>query len=142
MADRLIEENDAAGDRSGRAASGSVGALLHDLRERRGLTIEAVSQETRIPVASLRLVEEGRFGELPAEVFARGFVRSYARAVGADPDAAIRLYEEAHGPSEPPKASRWPGLFRMRRRSRFGLFVTLAVFAAVIALLVSFVYRR
>lgn len=119
-----------------------VGAVLRELRERRGLTIEAVSMETRIPLAHLRRIEEDRLDELPAEVFLRGFLRAYARAVGADPEAVIRLHETAHGPSQPPKASRWPGVFRIRRRSPLGFLLALLVFAAVVALLVSFVYRE
>jgi cytoskeletal protein RodZ len=132
------DENDAP------AAPGepaTVGLLLRRLRENRGLTQEAVSLETRIPVASIRRIEENRFAELPGEVFVRGFLRAYARAVGADPVRVMTVYDEQRGPAEPLKASRWPGLFRIQRPRRFGFFVAVLVFLAVLGLLLAFVLR-
>ena len=117
------------------------GMVLREARERRGMTVEAVSSETRIPASSIHRIEEGAYGDLPAQVFVRGFLRAYARAVAIDPDEVIRLFEAEHGPSRPPKASRWPGLFRMRRRSRLGLLVAILLFLGAVALLLAFVYR-
>ena len=42
---------------------------------------------------------------------------------------------------EPLKASRWPGLFRIQRPRRFGFFVAVLVFLAVLGLLLAFVLR-
>ena len=119
----------------------TVGLLLRRLRENRGLTQEAVSLETRIPVASIRRIEDSRYAELPGEVFVRGFLRAYARAVGADPVRVMTIYDEQRGPAEPLKASRWPGLFRIQRPRRFGLFVAVLVFLVVLGLLLAFVFR-
>jgi cytoskeletal protein RodZ len=119
----------------------TVGSLLRRLRENRGLTQEAVSLETRIPVVSIRKIEENRFGELPGEVFVRGFLRAYARAVGADAVRVLSVYDEQRGPAEPVKTSRWPGLFHIQRPRRFGLFVAIVVFLALIGLLFAFVFR-
>jgi len=123
------------------AAAASVGGLLRQLRESRGLTQEAVSLETRIPVASIRKIEENRFGELPGEVFVRGFLRAYARAVGADPARVLAVYDEQRGPAEPQKASRWPGLFRVPRPRRAGLVLAVLAFLVILGLLFAFVYR-
>lgn len=119
----------------------TVGALLRRLREARGLTQEAVSLETRIPLASIRKIEENRFSELPGEVFVRGFLRAYARAVGADPARVIAVYDDQRGPAEPPKTSRWPGLFRVQRPRRAGLVLAALVFLVILALLLAFVFR-
>jgi len=124
---------------AGEAAT--VGALLRRLRESRGLTVEAVSLETRIPVGSIRKIEENRFAELPGEVFVRGFLRAYARAAGADPQRVLAVYDEQRGPTEPLKASRWPGLFHMPRPRRLGLFIAVVVFLIILGLLFAFVYR-
>jgi cytoskeleton protein RodZ len=69
------------------------GNKLRDAREARSLSLDDVAHVTRIPRASLSLLEEGRFDRLPAPVFVRGFIRSYARAVGLDPAVIVRLYD-------------------------------------------------
>ena len=61
--------------------------IVHQLREQRiaaGYTLQQVASETRIPKRSLVLLEEGKFDNLPAEVFVRGFVQSYARFLGEE----------------------------------------------------------
>jgi cytoskeleton protein RodZ len=69
------------------------GNKLRDAREARSLSLDDVAHVTRIPRASLSALEEGRFDRLPAPVFVRGFIRSYARAVGLDPATVVRLYD-------------------------------------------------
>jgi len=65
---------------------------LRAQRERASLSIEAIARVTKIPERSLRQLEEGRFEELPADVFVRGFLRSYARVVGVNADDVVRRY--------------------------------------------------
>ncbi len=72
--------------------SESVGSFLKRHRERRGVSIAEVARATRIPASSLESIEADRFDDLPGEVFTRGFVRSYASAVGAIPDEALAMY--------------------------------------------------
>ena len=49
---------------------------------------------TKIPERSLERLEAGRFADLPGDVFVRGFLRSYARCVGLDPEEIVRTYGE------------------------------------------------
>jgi cytoskeletal protein RodZ len=70
----------------------SVGQHLRRCREQRDKSIEDLARETRIPVAALLLLEGDRFDELPAEVFVRGFLRAYARAVSISVDETMALY--------------------------------------------------
>ncbi|MBC7973577.1 MAG: helix-turn-helix domain-containing protein [Myxococcales bacterium] len=58
----------------------------------RGLSVEQVAKVTKIQPRILERLEAGRFEGLPAEVFVRGFVRSFARCVGLDEDEALRRY--------------------------------------------------
>jgi hypothetical protein len=69
------------------------GARLKQQREARALSVPDVVKMTKIPERSLLFLEGGAFDELPAEVFVRGFLKSYCRAVGLDADELIGVYE-------------------------------------------------
>jgi hypothetical protein len=82
------------------------GGRLRDKREERHLSLGDLAKLTKIPERSLERLESGRFDELPAEVFVRGFVRSYARAVGLDPEDMARRYGELAHTGAPSPAAR------------------------------------
>ncbi len=78
----------------------TVGEFLKKERELRQITIQEVAEGTKISISRLRLIEENRFDDLPAEVFVRGFIRNYADYIGIDPEEAIlRLEEDLKGQS-------------------------------------------
>jgi cytoskeletal protein RodZ len=56
------------------------------------MSLAEVSRLTRIPTASLASIESDRWGELPAEVFVRGFLKAYAQAVGVLPAEVLARY--------------------------------------------------
>jgi len=70
----------------------SFGRYLKNVRLDRGITLKQVSLDTRVGIDNLLAIEKEDHDRLPAEVFVKGFIRSYARAVGADADEAGRLY--------------------------------------------------
>jgi cytoskeletal protein RodZ len=70
----------------------SIGEHLKRNRELRARTLAEVARETRIPIAALELLENDRFDELPGDVFVRGFLRAYARAVSISIDDTIARY--------------------------------------------------
>lgn len=61
-----------------------IGITLRDARVRRGLTIDEVAQETRISGRFIDALEREAFEELPAPVYVRGFLRSYANYLKID----------------------------------------------------------
>jgi cytoskeletal protein RodZ len=70
----------------------SIGQYLRRHREARAMSREEVSRATRIPVASLERLESDHFDDLPGEVFVRGFLRAYARAVAIPVDDVLARY--------------------------------------------------
>jgi cytoskeletal protein RodZ len=56
------------------------------------MSVAEVSRVTRVPVVSLEAIECDRFDELPGEVFVRGFLKSYAQAVGLVPNEVLARY--------------------------------------------------
>ena len=69
-----------------------VGTLLRRTRERQGLSIEQLSQTTKIHHATIEALESNDVDRLPANVYTRGFIRAYAREVGLDPDDTVEQY--------------------------------------------------
>jgi cytoskeleton protein RodZ len=71
----------------------SFGRYLQAIRLEKKISLEQVAKQTRIGLGNLILVEQEDHEQLPAEVFVKGFLRSYAAAIGADGDEAVRRYE-------------------------------------------------
>ena len=71
----------------------SFGRYLQSVRQEKKISLEKVSEETRIGMGILQIIEKEDLEALPAEVFVRGFLRSFARAVGADAGEAVWLYQ-------------------------------------------------
>ena len=71
----------------------SFGQYLQAVRLEKKISLEEVSEETRIGLDILKLIEKEDHENLPAEVFVKGFLRAYARAIAADGEEAVRRYE-------------------------------------------------
>ena len=69
------------------------GKLLLDARVARGMTLAEVAASTKIPVSKLQAIERDDIENLPGGIFTRGFVRSYAAAVGLDPQDTLAQFE-------------------------------------------------
>jgi cytoskeletal protein RodZ len=70
----------------------SIGQYLRRHREERAMSVEEVSRATRIPVGNLERLENDHFDDLPGEVFVRGFLKAYARAVSISVDDVLARY--------------------------------------------------
>jgi len=73
--------------------SHSFGRYLQAIRLEKKISLEKISAQTRIGMANLLMIEQEDLEGLPAEVFVKGFLRSYADAIGADGDEAVRRYD-------------------------------------------------
>jgi cytoskeletal protein RodZ len=70
----------------------SVGQYLRRQRESKRMSVEEIARSTRVPMPSVERIEADQFDELPGEVFVRGFLKSYARAVGLGADEVLARY--------------------------------------------------
>ncbi|MCB9507628.1 MAG: helix-turn-helix domain-containing protein [Myxococcales bacterium] len=75
----------------------TVGQRLRQRREELGLTLRDVASITKIQASHLAYLEEDRFSEFPAEVFARGFFRNYVRELRLDDGELLAAYEAQTG---------------------------------------------
>jgi transcriptional regulator with XRE-family HTH domain len=86
-----------------------AGAELREARERRGLSIEEVAEATRIPSRYLRALEEDApIERFPAPVYARFFLREYARFLGVDDRPLVARFDEEHAEELEPRLEEIP----------------------------------
>ena len=69
-----------------------LGDYLKQAREKKRVSLEQISSQTKIPEYHLQALESEDFANLPAKVFAKGFVRSYAKALGLDEEEVLQRF--------------------------------------------------
>ena len=120
---------------------GSFGEWLRRQREMREISLRDIAERTKISLRYLEAMEEDRFDTLPAPIFAKGFLREYARYVGLSPDEVVNHYLSVQKPEdmeEGGKEETRSGRERARktRSWTWGLFLLLA--GALLLALVAF----
>ncbi|MDX3523930.1 helix-turn-helix domain-containing protein [Streptomyces scabiei] len=123
-------------DRDERSAERpSIGRALQQARIAAGLTVDDVSNATRVRIAIVHAIEQDDFAPCGGDVYARGHIRTLARAVRTDPAPLLEQYDEAHGgrPAPTPAAP----LFEAERirPERRGPNWTAAMVAAIVAVI-------
>lgn len=74
--------------------AGTLGERFRKMREERQIDLESIAQTLNIRSVYLDALEEGRYLDLPGDVYVRNFVRKYAEYLGANPTTATHLYEQ------------------------------------------------
>ncbi len=114
----------------------SIGEALAEARQQAGLTVDQVSEQTRIRVPIIRSIEAGDYAACGGDFYARGDIRSIARAVGADPEPLILEYDTDLRDTGPISATSINELLarsrpEQRRRPDWRLVLALALVVAV-----------
>ncbi len=114
-----------------------IGERLRNAREARGLTLAAAETLTRIRATYLKALEDEQFDRLPASVYARGFLRTYAVALGLDPDELTEAYPAAFDtPEQPPVFSSLPAEIPIHPATPPSRARRIAVMVGAVALLI------
>jgi cytoskeletal protein RodZ len=112
-----------------------VGRALQQARIEAGLTVDDVSSATRVRIAIVHAIEADDFAPCGGDVYARGHIRTLARAVHLDPAPLIAQYDAEHGgrPAPTPAAP----LFEAERirPERRGPNWTAAMVAAIVVVI-------
>ena len=109
----------------------SFGRYLQAIRVEKRISLDQVAEETRITVRNLEAIDREDPQGLPPEAFLKGFLRAYAKAVGADGDEAVRRYD-AHRMMT--REMEDPG--RQPERARFGMRWKLVAALALLFVLI------
>jgi transcriptional regulator with XRE-family HTH domain len=78
-----------------------TGARLREARERQRKSLRDVARATKISPLTLEALEQNQFGRVPGGIFARAFVRSFAREVGLDPEPLVSQFIAEHPVAAP-----------------------------------------
>ncbi len=117
---------------------GSFGERLRREREMRSISLEEISESTKISRRHLEALESEDFNQLPGGIFNKGFVRAYARYLGIDEDQAVADYVAASD-EQPAPENQFPLEVREQpdpqlnpKRSRLPLAFALAALVGVL----------
>jgi cytoskeletal protein RodZ len=116
----------------------ALGDRFREAREARGLALSDAAEQIRIRSVYLAAIEDENWSAIGAPVYVRGFLRTYARYLGLDPEEAVGLFNQTLGSpasgngddSEEPNGG--------GRRGRWGSTLTW-IAATVAVLLIAFV---
>src|SRR4029077_4765926 len=89
------------------SAMGAFGDRLRREQELRGITLDEITESTKISRRHLEALEGEHFDQLPGGVFNKGFVRAYAHFLGIDEDQAVADYSAASN-EQPEPVDKFP----------------------------------
>lgn len=92
-------EGTVVGDGADDGGAASIGGTLAKARRDAGLTVGQVADRTRIRETVINAIERDDYTLCGGNFYARGHIRSIARAAGIDPEPLIDEYDDAHGGS-------------------------------------------
>lgn len=125
-----------------------LGNNLREARQRRRIDLVAAEQDTKIRSKYLAALETEDFDVLPGPVFVRGFLRTYSRYLGLDPQLFIDEYNARFGRFEDVEDQSSPALGRPglahehATRGRRTMRVVVVVTLVVVAVLLWFALRE
>ncbi len=121
----------------------NFGAYLKHERELRGVPLEEIASVTKIHIRFLRALEENDFDALPGEVFVKGFIRAYAKAIGSNEEDLVNAYDQALGESraeEAPESQVEKERRRDQRKAKLG-YLLIGLFLAALIGLGAFLFQ-
>lgn len=119
----------------------SVGQYLRQERERRNISLESISRATRISLSKLEALEKDDFEAFSAQVFVRGFLRSYAAQIGVDAQKVLHLYEAQTDQALPERIGKTSPPRKEKSATQYVLLM-LVVFLLAVGIAFTFFYEK
>jgi cytoskeletal protein RodZ len=112
-----------------------IGDILRNARREQGATLADAAAQTRVRETYLAALEEEEFAALGGDVYVKGFLRSYAKYLGLDPEPLLTAYRrENEGADEPAPVAAAP-VAPVQRERQPGIMVVAGVAAVLLLLL-------
>jgi cytoskeletal protein RodZ len=65
---------------------------LRNWRQRKGISLESIAENTKLSVRHLQAIESGDFRKLPGGIYNTSYIRQYARAIDFDETQLLSFY--------------------------------------------------
>jgi len=104
-----------------------LGDVLKNARENRGLTLDEVALETKIQKRYLEDLEKEDFEDMPGKVYERGFLRTYAEALGLDVKEVLELHDEIRGDKKVEEVNEEEHHEEKQKKSKLKIFLGIIV---------------
>ena len=107
----------------------AIGPELKKIREKRSISLLEISASTKVGRRYLEALEQDRLDLFPGAFFAKGIIRTYARAIGLDEQETVDRYMKAGllGDAEPPRSIALPPPPKHARRAIYAALAILIV---------------
>lgn len=134
-----------------KVSSLTLGEKIRKLREDRMMSVRDVSRSTGIRSLYLEYLEAGQYNKLPADVYVRGFLRSFAEVFSLSDESLVRQYERERNiqarEESPARETKAQKLLFSRRKELSSIILTPKILAAAMVLLsvfgsVVYLYRE
>ena len=63
------------------------------IRQTSGISLEEIARNTKLRVTTLKAIEDANFDVLPGGIYNISYIRQYARAIGVDEEALVKMYQ-------------------------------------------------
>lgn len=116
------------------------GLDLKSIREEKGLTLPEISEQTRISLSVLDLVENEKYESLPEPVYTRAFIKAYAGALDIDDKEILARYNSY---IEAIESSREQVIVeKISQKSKVRNRVLVSIVVAILAVFILFIITR
>ncbi|MCZ6881433.1 MAG: DUF4115 domain-containing protein [Gammaproteobacteria bacterium] len=119
-----------------KSTSNGPGDLLRAGRIEMGMSLEDVASRMHLSTSIVEAIEENNFSDITAPIFAKGYLRAYARMVSLDENEMIQQYVEYYSNDDPPIASTsklLPEISTSDRRIKWVTYLVIILLSALLA---------
>lgn len=119
-----------------------LGQLLRKARLDKGITLDDLQETTKIRKRYLEAIEEGNYKVLPGSFYVRAFIKSYAEAVGHNPNELLYTYRNEIPASNPDSTSDpiTPKRSAMKRSDNWSRWATGFMLFSFVLLIIGLIY--
>jgi cytoskeletal protein RodZ len=116
----------------------TLGDYLHQGRLKKRVSLEQVSEITRVHINNLKALEDDDVEKFPAEVFTRGFIKIYTKYLGLEYQEALSLYADISTPEEAIQVKSTQDLAESPLRTY--IFHFIALFVTMVILFLAYLF--
>jgi hypothetical protein len=119
-----------------------VGDILKKRREELGMDLREISETLKIKYAYLKALEDDDLKNLPAEVYVKAYLNSYARSLNLDPEEVLNVYNLQVSPPLPEKKTVQNTEPSPQKKSRLKYFLIPSLILCLAIVIASMQFKR